>query len=75
MGRVQTPAPGLLVDRSAICGDPSIRARIHNVGGGISVGVLLRLFAWLRLRRVWMNVAILAGWTGFAWWIHMRYLI
>ena len=36
--------------------------------------VMLGLLAWKRLRRKWMDSAVIAGWAGVAWWIHVLYL-
>lgn len=41
----------------------------------VAVEVLLGFLAWRRLRRMWMNAVVLAGWGSFGWWIHAIYLI
>lgn len=41
----------------------------------VAVEVLFGFLAWWRLRRMWMNAVVLAGWGGFGWWIHAIYLV
>lgn len=51
--------------------------RIYIAVAGLwaAVEVLLGFLAWRRLRRVWMDAAVLAGWGSFGWWIHAIYLV
>ena len=51
------------------------RIYIAIAGLWVSAEIVLGFLAWRRLRRVWMNAVVFAGWAGIAWWIHVRYLI
>lgn len=51
------------------------RVYIAIAGLWVAAEGLFGLLAWRRLRRVWMNSVVLAGWGGIAWWIHVIYLV
>lgn len=41
----------------------------------VAVEVLLGFLVWRRLRHVWMDAVVLAGWGSLGWWTHAIYLV